>query len=334
MMRSLLKNKNGFSLVEILVVIAMLGIVMGAVYTLFITHQRTAYTSDETVEVQQNLRIAMDAVTKDLRMAGMLVDFISTTPISLTADNTGLKDLTADLIPGPDPGLGTENPGSDSVLMSMISASGVCARVKSDIDYFDSNGIYIFTDGKTLPVVSAKVTQPVADAELFMSGDLVSIIRPYDNSRLNEPTPPAIYTPYKVASTTEDSITFTEKVSEHVKIGDVIAKINVGSEIAAPYPNTVAYNVVDSSVAGCPANQFCLARTANGGTAVVAQNIADFQLRYVLDNNSVTDAPDNLKLVNSVIVTIWGETAATRMMSGNIPKIRQLSSVVRLRNRR
>ncbi|MDD4129602.1 MAG: prepilin-type N-terminal cleavage/methylation domain-containing protein [Desulfuromonadaceae bacterium] len=318
-MRSLLKNKNGFSLVEILVVIAMLGIVMGAVYTLFITHQRTAYTSDETVEVQQNLRIAMDAVTKDLRMAGMLVNAISTTPIMATTDNTGPKDPTADLIPGPDPGLGAESPGSDTVTMSMISASGVYARVSADA-----------MDVATLLVIPAIGAQQAADAALFIAGDLVSIIRPFDTSRLNAAT-------YVVSATTASSITFTNNVVEDVKVGDVLAKINnlpAGAGLT-PYPNTVQYAVVNNGVAGCPANQFCLARTANGDPAViVAQNIADFQLRYVLDDNSVTAAPTDRTLIKSVIVTIWGETATTRGMSGDIPKIRQLSSLVNLRNRR
>jgi prepilin-type N-terminal cleavage/methylation domain-containing protein len=325
MMKSLARSKGGFSLVEILIVIAMLGIIMGAVYSLFLTNQRTAYVSDETVEVQQNLRIAMDTVTKDLRMAGMLVSSSVTTPLSIPANNTGVK-IYGSNSPNPNTNNACTNcdanpldAGSDSVTINMISASGLYARVGVD-----------GTGTNTLVLVPAVGAGQASDGELFAAGDRVSIVRPFDASLVNTNN-------YIVNASAANSITFTTNVAEEVKIGDVVAKINnlpAGGGLT-PNPNTVLYSVVNNGVAGCPVNQFCLARTANGDApAIIAQNIADFQLRYILDDNSVSDAPADLTLVKSVIVTIWGETATTRGLSANTPKIRQLSSVVKLRNRR
>jgi prepilin-type N-terminal cleavage/methylation domain-containing protein len=327
-MKSLSRHKNGFSLVEILIVIAMLGVIMGAVYSLFITNQRTAYTSDETVEVQQNLRIAMDTITKDLRMAGLLVDTSVITPLSAPQNNVGVKVYGSNS-PAPNTNNACLNcdanpvaTGSDAVTINMISASGIYARVAADA-----------TGVPTLSLVPAVGAQQASDGELFAAGDLVSIIRPFDASRISTNN-------YTVKASANNSITFTANIAEEVRLGDVVAKVNnidvpLRGSGNTPNPNTVLYSVVNNGVAGCPFNQFCLARTANGDApVVVAQNIADFQLRYILDDNSVTDAPADLALVKAVIVTIWGETATTRMLSANTPKIRQLTSVVKLRNRR
>jgi len=112
-----------------------------------------------------------------------------------------------------------------------------------------------------------------------------------------------------------------------------------------PNPNSVRYAVVKNGAVAtadddpnCPVNQRCLTRLANGdplaNRQIVAQNIADFQLRYVLDDETIVDSPTDYTQIKSVIVTIWGETQTTRLLSGNVPKIRQLSSVVKLRNRR
>ncbi|MDD2365508.1 MAG: prepilin-type N-terminal cleavage/methylation domain-containing protein [Desulfuromonadaceae bacterium] len=65
-------NQNGFSLIELLIVIVIFGIFMGAVYSLYVTHLKTAITRDEIIDVQQNVRIAMDIMSRDLRMAGFL----------------------------------------------------------------------------------------------------------------------------------------------------------------------------------------------------------------------------------------------------------------------
>ena len=67
------RPQHGFTLVELLVVIAIFGIFIGAVYSLYITHLKTAIAREAVVDVQQNVRIAMDRLTRDVRTAGFLV---------------------------------------------------------------------------------------------------------------------------------------------------------------------------------------------------------------------------------------------------------------------
>jgi len=65
-----LRDNKGFSLVEILVTMVLMSLVMVAVYGLFLNSQRNSITSEEVVDVQQNLRIAYDTIARDIRMAG------------------------------------------------------------------------------------------------------------------------------------------------------------------------------------------------------------------------------------------------------------------------
>jgi prepilin-type N-terminal cleavage/methylation domain-containing protein len=71
MMRTrLIFKKKGITLIELLVALAILGIVIGAIYRLFIAQTRAYTVQDQVVEVQQNVRGAMELLLRDLRMTG------------------------------------------------------------------------------------------------------------------------------------------------------------------------------------------------------------------------------------------------------------------------
>lgn len=72
-MRQRNMQQGGFTLVELLIVMLIFGIFIGAVYSLYISHLRTALSREEVIDVQQNVRIAMERLARDIRMAGFLV---------------------------------------------------------------------------------------------------------------------------------------------------------------------------------------------------------------------------------------------------------------------
>ncbi len=72
-------KQKGVTLIELLVALIILGIVSGAIYRLFVI-QTSAYTvQDQTVEVQQSVRSAMEILLRDLRMAGYDDDSLDST---------------------------------------------------------------------------------------------------------------------------------------------------------------------------------------------------------------------------------------------------------------
>lgn len=63
-------GEGGFTLVELLVVMALGAIVMTGVMTTFTTQHKSYLVQDDVVEIQQNLRVAIDLISGDLRSAG------------------------------------------------------------------------------------------------------------------------------------------------------------------------------------------------------------------------------------------------------------------------
>jgi type II secretory pathway component PulJ len=63
-------DEHGLSLVELLVYMAIVGIVMGAIYTMFYRQQDSYLVQERVAILQQNLRGAMAMIASDLEMAG------------------------------------------------------------------------------------------------------------------------------------------------------------------------------------------------------------------------------------------------------------------------
>ena len=69
-MRSVHENNNGFTLIELMISVAIFAVVMGAAYSL-LTSQSKTYTSQmAVVDTQQDLRAGMELLVRDFRLAG------------------------------------------------------------------------------------------------------------------------------------------------------------------------------------------------------------------------------------------------------------------------
>jgi type IV pilus assembly protein PilW len=63
-------DKDGFTLTELLIAMAIAGIVMAGVYSAYSSQQRSYIAQEQVVAVQQNLRVAMYFMEREIRMAG------------------------------------------------------------------------------------------------------------------------------------------------------------------------------------------------------------------------------------------------------------------------
>ncbi|MDH4321049.1 MAG: prepilin-type N-terminal cleavage/methylation domain-containing protein [Desulfobulbaceae bacterium] len=63
-------SQAGYTLVELMVAVALTGIVTVAIYKSYISVSTGYDVQDQLVEVQQNARVAMDRMVREIRMAG------------------------------------------------------------------------------------------------------------------------------------------------------------------------------------------------------------------------------------------------------------------------
>lgn len=64
------RRSKGYSLIELISVLAIMGLVFTAAYSVFYSSQRTYAAQDQVVAMQQSARNAIDLLTQELRMAG------------------------------------------------------------------------------------------------------------------------------------------------------------------------------------------------------------------------------------------------------------------------
>lgn len=69
--KSLMNNMRGFTLVELMIVVLLTAIAVIAIYRGYTSFSHSADVQEQVIEMQQNLRVAMYWLEKDLRRAGM-----------------------------------------------------------------------------------------------------------------------------------------------------------------------------------------------------------------------------------------------------------------------
>jgi hypothetical protein len=265
----------------------------------------------EVVEVQQNLRIAIDSITRDVKMAGFLLP----------------KSLTPAVYP-----VGVAN--ANTITLNTASPSGILTTI--------TTGPTTGVTGKIFNVSSAN------SASAFSIGDLVTIIRPQNRSlpggwtaasppapntctvsSLN-PTavPPQIGLTVNANQPPNDSHSQAELDSGVYNAGDYIVRT---SKTNPAIPSTVTYSL--GTAGTCPANQLCLLRVDPDGTTVVAQNMASLNFSYLMDDLTEVTTTTLLSSIRSVRVTLTGTTVATTALTNNQAKQRTIESIIDIRNR-
>lgn len=205
--RQPLNREHGFTLTELLVTMAIMGLIILGMFAVYLNMQRTTYNQSEIVDTQQSLRVATDLMSKDVHMAG----FLTLTNITAVA------------------------PGSDADTLNLVTAS-------SDYIYVTLNDEQIILGGK---VVSDDVVINVTSAEQldFLNvGDVVRIFRPNDGSQPlpNVFTVAAINDGRSDASQPRVTLNgFNNATPLNFVGGDILARVNAGG----PDPSTVSWSL-------------------------------------------------------------------------------------------
>lgn len=297
--------QKGFTLVELLIVMAMLGGVLAAVFSLYNQQRKTTTVEQDVVDVQQNLRIGFNNIVSDLRMAGFMIAG-PVNPINTVANGTGMN-------------------GTDVIVLNTPSAENVHARIDASL----STSLFTTTP-VTFTVSSAE------EVDLFSIGDVLRVLNSSERAQPVNMTFTVTATDRTVPSIT--ALPGGNATNVLFAKGYMIAK--TGASSPDTFPNTVQYCLGPSAgcapaVTTCNTGQ-CLIRVKNGTASnddVVAENVQDFQLKYIIDGSSTeADTTTALASVRAVRVTLTAKNYETEAISGNA-KVREITTIAKIRNR-
>ncbi len=89
------KREQGVTLVELMIVVAILGMVMAATYNMFDFQQKSYTIQDNVAVMQQNVRVGLEYMIKEIRMAGYVPEGI---PPNNSAPGTDVAGTTSEAI--------------------------------------------------------------------------------------------------------------------------------------------------------------------------------------------------------------------------------------------
>jgi type IV pilus assembly protein PilW len=99
MMKTSITSQKGFSLLELMVAMAIASVVMAAISTFYHSQLKTHVTQQELVDMQQDARAAMYMMTREIRMAGYdplnsgaTIRLADVAQIAFDSDNDGTAD--------------------------------------------------------------------------------------------------------------------------------------------------------------------------------------------------------------------------------------------------
>jgi len=353
--RIIMRNK-GFTLVEVIMVAFMLGLVMASVYSLYGTSQKAASMEDEVVDMQQNLRIAMDSMTRDIRHAGFLssqkrdmgtgkgpvsIDMASNgntfQPVNTILDNSAATaglPLTDDVFPGQ-----AARVHADFLVLNYASPFTAFAKIA------------VAQKG----IAAAFVVRTPESVDLFSAGDRVRIINTTRHEQSTNLSPNetlggqgTVFTVTAVnrvvpsiALAMDAAVPGNDPSTTEFKLGDIIARVSTNNWT---YPNTIAYCLGPAGNCAAPSctpagQTLCLVRMENGVSQVIASRLSGLQFTYLTDDGSEVLNPalvTDLGAIRAIRVAINGRTATLSTMASGMTtteKVRSMSSLISLKNR-
>jgi len=97
----MLRTRRGFTLVEVIISLAIFALIASVLFAILIRNQRSARITGNLVEAQQNARVAVDVLARDIRVAGYGADIQNGQPAVQYAGPFEMM-FNANVVPYPD----------------------------------------------------------------------------------------------------------------------------------------------------------------------------------------------------------------------------------------
>jgi type IV pilus assembly protein PilW len=157
---------RGFSLIELLIAMAIFSVISLAGFTVLSSGARNAAMNDETVKILQNVRMAMDLVARDIRLAGYS-NPPAPSAVPLTANNCAAIINPTNSSTGPDSislitidqvigRLTADAPGATPTQLTLDAVTGLAVNDVISIDgIFTGTVNGVNTGAKTVTLATA-----------------------------------------------------------------------------------------------------------------------------------------------------------------------------------
>jgi prepilin-type N-terminal cleavage/methylation domain-containing protein len=283
------RTENGFTLIELMVAMAITLVVLSAIFMTFKSQQDSYVVQDQVTRMQQNLRGAMYVMTRDIQMAGYYTNFDSG---SCTTDWDNLDDDN-------DTSTGTESLrplvyGDDNVSVSgddIKDGTDVLVIVKADPDFRrDLTGTEEATGG------TITLSDRELDGDAGNSPDLDNNANKFGLLVKRDLTDADFFE----VTNNSNTIATKENLSRSYTMGDHIFRADV-----------IIYKVDED---GTHPKLQRKNLSSNSGSTTVAEDIDSFQVRYRLNDGSwVTASAANFNPANvrAIEVSLLARTGRT-----------------------
>ncbi len=295
------REQKGFTLVELLIALGLSSIAVSMIFFVFLSQQESYTAQIRVSALQQNLRTAMNILSRDIRMAGYC-----TSPDQETYNNyidwdprkSGMDEFLP-LIHGINNITGVRKYRKQTDVILLVKASEEKRKLKAS-EYASANGKTLFINNLDL--------DGDGDQDFAMGGRQFGVLMKSDYSdsqlfKIIQKGPPVrVANPFR---------------TNYVE-GDMVARADIIIYRIDDENTSFSQSVLERKNAG-NGNQF----------QVVAEGITDMQLRYILNDANIVDDPgQGEEDICAVEVSLTGEVEIGR----GEKRIRSLVTVLKIRN--
>jgi len=276
------RNKPGLTLIELLIVMVISVLVLGAAVTLYQVNARVYVQQDAMLEQNQNLRVAMYTVARDVRMAGnsfpLLGSDITHIQVAVDGDwfqHEGSSTYGVRAIFGTDGG--SDDTDTLTVFRADVESGSPVGQLKDDVALSGSLGSITLQEKYLYNTLQA--------------GDIIALVDGNRAAILQVSTDPDDF-PKKDHSGTVTGATdvITLGDTRFVPGGSIpnFPDFTAGTYVYNLRNVTfVTYSVDDNYNLVADYHDSSITEYDSGQTVIVATNIEDFQVRYILNGETI-----------------------------------------------